>query len=210
MKPKLSMATRAFLLLSLPLCLLLIASFFTINRVIRDKMKAGILESMHETGRTVNAARADYSAHYRELSAFVSENGDLEGFLSFLDKTPVNQTALQQLHNIIDTQLIQLGQVSDYDLLVISDLRGRPITGYVRKEEGLVSLDFNSQALMGQAPFCAACHRSPAVNLLPVEGTLYEISNMPIRRETGIAGYLTLGKKLGTRSLSYFLYVALV
>ncbi len=210
MKVRLSLSTRAFLLLSLPLCLVLIASFFTANHAIRDKMKAGILESMHETGRSVNAARSDYNAHYRELRAFVNENENLEGFWSFLGKTPVNQTALPQLHNIIGTQLIQLGQVADYDLLVISDLRETPIAAFVRKGKGLVPLDSNSQALMGQAPFCAACHKSPAVNLRSVEGTLYEISNMPIRRETGIAGYLTMGKKLGTRSPSDFLYVALV
>jgi signal transduction histidine kinase len=210
MQARLSMATRAFLLLSLPLCLLLIASFFTINRAIRDKMEAGILESMHQTGRSVNAARAEYSAHYGDLHAFVSENGKLEGLLSFLGETPVAQTALLQLHNIIETQLIQLGQVSEYDLLVFSDIDGRPIAGCVRKQEGLVHLDSSSQTITGQAPFCAACHNPPPVNLLPVEGTLYEISNMPIRRDAKIAGYLTMGKKLSSRSPSDFLHVALV
>ena len=211
MKARFSMAARAFLAAFLPMCLVLTASFFALSTVIRGRIKQEMHESLHQAAKIQNSISADYNRSYGQLLGFLSENARREAWVKLLRETPSNPRDRSQIHDIIGTQLIEFGKVSDYDLLVFSDSLGSQITGCVRTGEGgIVPLDSFPDTFVGQAPFCLQCHMSSLANLLHVAGTLYEITTVPISADTKILGYLTTGRKLSTRSLSNFTNAAFV
>ncbi|MBI1956099.1 MAG: hypothetical protein HYS38_06865, partial [Acidobacteria bacterium] len=167
--------------------------------------------SLHRAAEIQNSISADYDRSYGQLLSFLSENARRKAWVKLLRETPSNPRDQSQIHDIIGTQLIEFGKVSDYDLLVLSGSLGSPITGCVRREEvGMVHLDSFPETFVGQAPFCLQCHMSSLANLLNVAGTLYEITTVPISADTKILGYLTTGRKLSTRSLSNFTNAAVV
>ncbi|OFW25565.1 MAG: hypothetical protein A3H27_01405 [Acidobacteria bacterium RIFCSPLOWO2_02_FULL_59_13] len=211
MKAIFSMNARAFLSAFLPMCLVLTVSFFTLNTVVRGRIKHEMYESLHRAGEIQNSIRDDYDRSYDQLLDFLGENARREAWVQLLRESASNPSARSRIHDIIGAQLMEFGNISDFDLLVLSDSPKTPITGCVRTAKGgMVHLDSTAETFVGQAPFCLQCHLSPVANLLNVAGTLYEITTAPIRADTKILGYLTAGRTLSARSLSNFTNAAVV
>ncbi|MBI4463965.1 MAG: sensor histidine kinase [Acidobacteria bacterium] len=211
MKARLSMSTRAFLCAFLPMCLVLAAAFFALSMLIRGRIKEGMRESLERAEKIQSSTRADYEQGYGQLLAFLGEDARLEAWVKLLQGSLFNPADRSRIHQVIRTQLLELGEMTDYDLVGISDPLGNPIAGCLReKTGGLVHLDPFPRTFALQAPFCANCHKTAVANLLNVRRTLYEIATIPISRGPQILGYLTVGKQMGVRSLSNFTYAALV
>jgi hypothetical protein len=66
MRPKLSLAARAFLLGFFPICVILAGIFFTINASIRSQLKTGLKESMRRTEKALDVANSDYTRRNTE------------------------------------------------------------------------------------------------------------------------------------------------
>ena len=168
------MFSYAFLFSILPVCLVLVASFFALNRAVRTRAREGIKKSLHQTEKILNTTIIHYNTEYRQLLAHFGDDARWQTWINLFQESPSTLQDRTRLHEIIGTELIELAKGLDYDLLMITDLRGDPIAGCVMKAGRMVHLDSLPPASSEQNPECLTCHLVDAFSLhFQVEGNLY-------------------------------------
>ena len=196
MNRKLSLATRAFLFAFFPMCLMLAGAFFTINATIRAKMKQGLKESMLRTERSMDAANSDYNRRSLQLLEVASEDSGLKAGIGLLREVPYGQKPDAQVLNILKDQMREMAGTLNYDLILLADADGNPVTGFLGKNEE-ISVDSVSPALQ-------------LFPLITLNGTLYEGTTVPINLGAENLGSLILGKRFEIGSPNSYGYAALV
>jgi len=197
MKRNLSLTSRAFLFAFLPICLMLGASFITINAAIRAKIKESLKESMRRTERTLDSANADYNRRNIQMLTILSQDAGLKAGIGLLRKMPQGAAKRAQVLQTIETQLREVGGVLDYDLLILNDSKGLPLGGYVGKN-------------LQDTPLDSISSTEDLFPFINVGGKLFEATAVPIVLGKANLGSLTLGKRFDLDSISGSGYAALV
>lgn len=86
MRPKLTLAGRAFLVAFIPICVTLILCFSTIRSTVREQVKQGLREVMLRTESTLNKENADVNRRNMQLLAMLGEGAGFKTGIGLLDQ----------------------------------------------------------------------------------------------------------------------------
>src|ERR1017187_10656539 len=113
MKARLSMTTRAFLLAFFPMCAVLAASFFTINRQVKEKVKDGLADSLNKTGSVLSSTGPEYNRRYSRLLAVLGERPTLDALLHLVREASSHPKDQSRIHKDIESELRELSKGLD-------------------------------------------------------------------------------------------------
>ena len=190
MRPKLSLAARAFLLGFFPICVILAGIFFTINASVRAQLKTGLKESMRRTEKALDVANADYNRRNSELLAAATEDSGLKASIGLLREKPYGQKPDPQVLKIVNDQLAEVARGADYDFLLFSDADGNPVTG------------FTGRTAPDRAPLDATAINLDLFPLIKLNGKLYEGTAVPVNLGPENLGNLILGREFNLAPLN--------
>ena len=122
---KLSLATRAFLISLLPLCLVMTFIFIGLHVVLRDKSRDGIKRFVHTSEALLD--RMNESNHQRtaQVASLLTENAALKASIGLLHEISEDSHLRQQAQRTIEDQLKELHSLVGYDLMAIDDSQDR-------------------------------------------------------------------------------------
>jgi len=180
--PKLSLATRTFLISFLPLCLAMTFLFFGSSMVFRDKIRDGLIRYVHSSELLLDKVYEHDAQRTTQAAALLTENAALKASIGLLSETRRGNDLRNQVRRTIEEQLMELHRMVGYDLVAISDSRDRIIA----------AVEFRNQALA----HCEALAGIPSGSgLSDVGGVLYEMHSVPISLNDQEIGRLAIGKK---------------
>ena len=173
-----SLTSRAFLFSFVPVCLVLSASFFALSSSVQERVKLQLREALQESdvllGRTTRE-------HSRQTSALLSQLADSSGVkaaVGLIVEVGGNPMAMQQVRRTIEVQLRDLQASTGYDLVAVSDPRGKTIAAVLQG---------------GRVP-AALPLLPPQPGLAQIDGLLYELESVPIEIAGEPVAALTLGR----------------
>lgn len=176
MKRALPLSTRTFLVSFLPVSLVLAGGLLTLQTAVDRQARDGVRQLLRALGESQQALRADYGQRNRRLAASLSENAGLKAGISLL-----REGAGGLARATVEDQLRDLWSSLDYDLLVVTDHRGRLVAGLVRENRL-------------PAPLRSAEVSTPDSAIVTLRGQLYEVTTAPVNLETENIGAITAGK----------------
>ncbi len=175
-----SLTARAFLFSFIPLCLLLFVSFLALNAAIHQKIKQDLRETLAASDGLLNRASIDYTRRAAGLMAALTESAGLKAAVGLLAEVHREVSAQAQIRATIEAQLRELHTISAYDLLAISDWRGRTVAALAFSGTDEV----NSVGAVPLRPGLAEIH-----------GVLYQLDTVPIDIAGDNLGLLALGTR---------------
>ena len=201
--PALPVSVRSFLFSFLPMCLVLLTSFYVVGAVVKQQIKQELKESLHRTEALLDRAKAEYEQRNHQLISILSENAGLKAGIGLLQENPRDGNAGSQIRTTIEASLQELNTTLDYDLLVVWDPGGRLIAAIVRgrgvdadREEGIESPSSGARRVQS--------------SLIRVRGELYQAATVPVNLGRENLGSLTVGRKFDIHSWKQLGHVALV
>ena len=194
---KLSLATRAFLISLLPLCLVMTFIFIGLHVVLRDKSRDGIKRFVHTSEALLD--RMNESNHQRtaQVASLLTENAGLKASIGLLHEISEDSQLRHQAQRTIEEQLKDLHRLVGYDLMAIGDSQDRIIAAMELRD--------------GQLTHSDALTRIPAQpSLVEVSGLLYELEPVPINLNGEPIGHLAVGKRFDLSLLDAIGDIALI
>ena len=178
---KTSLTTRAFLFSFLPVCLVLAATFLALNALVAQRVKHGLRDSLEKSEELVARANAESSRRIGQFAAVLAESAGLKAAIGLVREAPGPANA-DEVRRTIEAQLRELHSLVGYDLLAVSDWKGRT----------LAAVEFRGNEIRAapQMPDIAA---DPV--LLDSGGVLYELTATPIAMGGEQIGELRLGSQ---------------
>ncbi len=176
---KTSLTTRAFLFSFVPVCLVLAATFVALNALVEQRVKQGLRDSLEKSEELVARANAESSRRIGQFAAVLAENAGLKAAIGLLREAPAPGSSAE-VRRTIEAQLRELHALVGYDLLAVTDWKGRTMAA-VEFREGEVRA-------ATQLPEIAS---NPV--LMETGGVLYELTTTPIAIGGEQIGELRLG-----------------
>ena len=184
---RLSLTARAFLFSFLPVCLVLLVSFLALSAANHQRIKQELRESLQESDILLNRARLEYSQRTTRLLAQLTDSAGLKAAVGLLAEGRGDPSEIAQIRRTIEVQLRELQSSSQYDLVAVSDLRGRTVAAIV---------DPDASAL----PSLRGLSLQPG--LKEIQHVLYQLETVPISIGEEPAAVLTLGRRFELNSLA--------
>jgi signal transduction histidine kinase len=122
-----SLTTRAFLFSFLPVCVVLAASFVALNTLVQQHVKSGLRDSLQKSEELLDRADADYSRRISQFVSVVADNAGLKAAISLTHEAPSTPETAAEVRRTIEAQLRELHGLVGYDLLAVTDWKGRPL-----------------------------------------------------------------------------------
>ncbi len=185
---RLSLTARAFLFSFIPVCLVLSAIFLTLNAAVHNKIKDDLLNTLEASDGQLNRLSSEYSRRTAKLVAALTESAGLKAAVGLLAETGLDSSARDQVRATIEAQLRDLRALSGYDLLGVSDWRGRPVA--------LLPVPNNRAG--SPLPLLPA-HSG----LADIEGALYQAETVPITLNGETIASLTLGTRFDVNRFTF-------
>ena len=155
-----SLTVRAFLFSFIPVCVVLIASFFAINALVEQRVKDSLKTSLTESENLIVRANEDSSRRIGQFVGVLAENAGLKAAVGLLREANSNPQNAAEVRRTIEAQLLEMRGLIGDDLLAVADSKGR-IVAAAGAAEGL-------REIPGQP------------TLFDAGGQLYELSSTPI------------------------------
>ncbi|HJT88442.1 MAG TPA: HD-GYP domain-containing protein [Bryobacteraceae bacterium] len=178
-------ATRTFLWSFIPFALLLAGSFWNVQKLAQQTVRAGIRSSLRRTHESMGRVRAKDEARNIRFLRIVGDNASLKAGLQLMISEPGDREA--QL--TVEDQLREMSETMGIDLLAISDSEGHPLAGVTREGGQVTAMD--------RAAIPATSRR-----FLLAEGQAYEIASTPINQGDENLGMLSLGERFDLSDFS--------
>jgi signal transduction histidine kinase len=167
-----SLTTRAFLFSFLPVCVVLAASFVALNTLVQQHVKDGLRDTLQKSEELLDRANADYSRRIGQFVSVVADNAGLKAAISLTHEAPSTPETADEIRRTIEAQLRELHGLVGYDLLAVTDWKGRT----------LATVAFSSDD-------------KSASTALEGAGVPYEMTTAPIVIDGAQIGELKLGAK---------------
>ena len=174
---KTHLRTRAFLLCFLPFALLLIGSFWIVQRFVASTVRESVRAELRLQQEAIAAAHARGALENSRFLKIAGENTALKAGMILLRTYPNSEGARRTLED----QLHELGARMGFDFMLVSGPDGATMAGVLRRDEQLVPLSLSD------------VHTSNA-GLLLVEGRLLRVGSVPIDENEQNIGKLTVGE----------------
>jgi HD-GYP domain-containing protein (c-di-GMP phosphodiesterase class II) len=170
-------ATRTFLWSFIPFAVLLLGSFWAIQKLVEHTVRDSLRSSLRQTHVSIARVRSNSELQNSRFLKILGENAALKAGLQLLLANPksgeARLTVQEQLHEICDT----LG----VDFLLISDPQGAALAGVMRVGEQLLAMDI-------------ARIRPPQRGFLTVGERAYQVVSTAIDQGDENLGTLTVGE----------------
>ncbi len=187
-----SLTARAFLFSFLPVCAVLAVSFAALNTLVQQHVKDSLRDSFQKSEQMLDHANADYARRIGQFVPVLADSAGLKAAIGLMHEAPSTPQSAQEIQRTIEAQLREMHGLVGYDLLAVTDWKGRT----------LAAVDFSSgQFSSGQAgsrdelPSFPAQAAPSQTSVVEIQGALYELTSTPIAIEGEQIGDLKLGAK---------------
>ena len=177
-----SLTTRAFLFSFLPVCVVLAASFMALNTLVQRHVKDSLRDSLQKSEELLDRANADYSRRIGQFVSVLADSAGLKAAIGLTRETPSTPETAAEIRRTIEAQLREMHGVVGYDLLAVTDWKGRTLAAV---EFGAGQTDSSGQLI--NIPSQTAVMQSG--------GSLYELTSTPIIIDGEQIGSLKLGAR---------------
>jgi hypothetical protein len=173
---------RAFLFSFVPVCLVLAMTFFALNTLVEQRVKLGLRDSLQKSEDLFARANAESSRRIGQFLAVLADSAGLKAAIGLLREAPASQAGAAEVRRTIEAQLREMHALVGYDLLAVTDWKGRTVAA-VKFQDGEVRSP-------GELPQLTA-----EPTLLETGGVLYELRSTPITIAGEQIGDLRLGSQ---------------
>jgi hypothetical protein len=165
-----------------PVCVVLAVSFLALNTLVQRHVKDGLRDSLQKSEELLDRANADYSRRIGQFVAVLADNAGLKAAIALTHEAPSTPEMAAEIRRTIEAQLREMHGVVGYDLLAVTDWKGRT----------LAAVEFGAgQAGSGaQLPDIAS-----QTAVMQSDGVLYDLISAPIAIDGEQIGELKLGAK---------------
>lgn len=178
-------ATRTFLWSFVPIAVLLILSFWSIQRMALSTVHEGLRSSLRQAHLTLEHARSKREQQNSRVLSIVGENAPLKASLQLMAVEAGNE----QARLTVEDQLRDIAGHLSFDFLFVSIVDGVPLTGVMRDRSQITTMDL-------------ARVRPPQRGLFTLEGRTYQVTSVSIEQSNETIGILSVGEFLDLASFS--------
>ena len=178
-------STRAFLWSFGPFVLLMLGSFWNIQKLVQLSVRDGIRTSLRHTHESIAYVRSKSELQNGRFLRMVGENASLKAGLQLLNAESGNREA----RLTVEDQLREISETLGVDFLLVSSPDGTPRAGVMRVGDQVMTMD-------------TARIRPPQQGFYTVEQHVYQIASTPINLAEENLGILTLGERFDLSTLS--------
>jgi signal transduction histidine kinase len=166
----------------LPVCVVLTASFVALNALVQQHVKDGLRDSLQKSEELLDRANADYSRRIGQFVAVLADSAGLKAAIGLTHEAPSTPEMAVEIRRTIEAQLREMHSVVGYDLLAVTDWKGRT----------LAAVEFDA----GKAGTEARLLNIPSQTaVMQSGGALYKLTSTPIMIDGEQIGELKLGAK---------------
>jgi HD-GYP domain-containing protein (c-di-GMP phosphodiesterase class II) len=170
-------ATRTFLWSFIPFVILLLGSFWAIQKLVEHTVRDGLRTSLRQTHVSVARVRANSELQNSRFLKILGENPSLKAGLQLLLAAPKNGDA----RRTVEDQLREICERLGFDFLLVSNPDGAALAGVMRVGEQLVGMDI-------------ARLRPPQQGFATVGDRSYQVVSTPIDEGDENIGILSVGE----------------
>jgi signal transduction histidine kinase len=175
-----SLTTRAFLFSFLPVCVVLGAVFMALNTLVQQRVKNGLRDSLQKSQELLAHANEDYSRRISQFASVLADSAGLKAAIGLTHEVPATPETAGEIRRTIEAQLREMHGLVGYDLLAVTDWRGRT----------LASVEFGAGTSAEQLTDIPS-----ESGIMQSAGILYELTSTPIDIGGEQIGELKLGAK---------------
>ena len=184
---RMSLTTRAFLFSFLPVCVVLAVSFVALNTLVQQHVKNGLRDSLQKSQELLARANEDYSRRISQFVSVLADSAGLKAAIGLTHETPSTPETQAEIRRTIEAQLRDMHGLVGYDLLAVTDWKGRT----------LAAVEFGADASASAAPLTDIPAQSSVMQsgVMQSGGVVYELTSTPIDIAGEQIGELKLGAK---------------
>ena len=176
--------TRAFLICYVPFAILLIASFWMVQRFVQSTVREGLRASLRENELAIAGLNEKADLQNGRFLKIAGENASLKAGMQLLRSHPGSMAARMT----VEDQLRELGEHMGFDFLVVSSPNGAPLAGVVRHAED--ARGTKSQLI----PLDVSLIEHSEKGLLAVGNRTFQFASVPIDGGEENIGSLSVGE----------------
>jgi signal transduction histidine kinase len=176
-----SLTTRAFLFSLVPVCGVLLASFFALNTLVQRRVKDELRDSLQKSEDLVIRANEESSRRVSQFVKVVADSPGLKAAIGLIHEVPATSENAAEIRRTIEAQLGEIHSLVGYDFLAVTDWKGRTIAA-VDFQGGTLRSPEQMPEIPGQA------------TVFEFSGEIYELSSTPIIIGGEQIGNLRLGR----------------
>jgi signal transduction histidine kinase len=160
-----------FLFAFVPVCAALGITFLALNAVVAQRVRSGLRDSLQKSEQVVARTNTECSRRIGQFVAVLADNPGLKAAIGLLHEGSSTLERSAEVRNTIEAHLRELHQMVGYDLMAITDWKGRTIAAVeFRRGQGSVAIS--------NFPESGAPAGQPT--LMETGGTLYELTATPV------------------------------
>ncbi|UWZ86005.1 HD-GYP domain-containing protein [Occallatibacter riparius] len=182
---KTHLGTRAFLLCFLPFALLLMGSFWIVQRFVASTVRASVRAELRSQQEAIAAAHTKAALENSRFLKIAGENTALKAGMILLRTYPNNGSA----QRTVEDQLREMGERMGFDFMLVSGPDGAAMAGVLRQAGHLAPLRLPDLQVNDSG-------------LLSVEGRLLRIGSVSIDENDENIGRLTVGEAFQLNDLT--------
>ncbi len=178
-------STRTFLWSFIPFAVLLMGSFWAIQKLAVSAVRNRLGESLRESQSWMARVHEKAQRQNTRFLGVVGQSAALEAGLQLM----LSERSSGASRRTLEDQLREIANQLGFDFLLVSDLDSAPLAGVIRLGEQLVAIDVaRMQPLRG--------------GLLTVEEKMYQVTSVPIDQGEERLGTLAVGERLDLSTFS--------
>lgn len=170
-------STRTFLLLFLPFALLLLGSFWMIQRLVEGAVRDSLRATLRKTQTSIGLVRSKGELQNTRFLRMLSENSTLKAGLQLLLAEPHSQDARLTLED----QLREMCLTLELDFLLMSSADGVPLAGVMRDKDRAPGVDVKGFGVVHGG-------------LLTIGDRIYQVVSTPVNQNDENLGMLAVGE----------------
>ena len=170
--------TRTFLLSFVPFAVLLLGSFWAIQKLVALTVRSGLRSSLRQTHDSIARVRSKSELQNSRFLRVLGENATLKAGMQLLLAEPKNGAA----RLTVEDQLRDICNALGFDFLLISSPDGAALAGVMRVGDQLAAMDI-------------ARIRPPQRGFMTVGDRAYQVVSTPIDQGDENIGVLSIGDR---------------
>ncbi len=170
-------ATRTFLWSFLPFALLLLGSFWTIQKLVELTVRNGLRTSLRQTHQSIARVRSKTELQDSRFLKILGENASLKAGMQLLLADPKSSAA----RLTVEDQLRDICNTLGFDFLLVSSTRDAALAGVMRIGDQLVAMDITRI-------------RPPQRGFMTVDTQAYQVVSTPINQGEENIGSISVGE----------------
>ena len=184
---RMSLTTRAFLFSFLPVCVVLAVSFVALNTLVQQHVKSGLRDSLQKSQELLARANQDYSRRISQFVSVLADSAGLKAAIGLTHEAPATPETRAEIRRTIEAQLREMHGLVGYDLLAVTDWKGRTVAA-VEFGAGASASPGGLAGIPSEATFTQS-------GVVQNGGIVYELTSTPIDIAGEQIGELKLGAK---------------